>query len=508
MERQSLGPSGANPVAEEQFRKGFELAKSGNIDEGILAVEAAIAVSPEEGRYHDLMGTLYAKKGLYEMAVAEWKRSIECDSDHAEVFRRIENAEKLKAHVQPKGEKWAWIGLVAVSLLFVLALAWGVFTVRNQGAMKQAVAEAEQKLSEVERDYVKKTDYEVVMDRANSLEDQLAALQGEVDAKNSQIAELQDESKYVPKENLQKEVENRYKVESELKLARERVSQLEMQLGAVGDATGAEVLTNKLNLKDEELAELRNNYKTLNEDRLRLEKSLATSNDRVVALEAQVDDLRAQFSEDTTGSLPIASVSGEMLFAPALADTFKAIVSIQEGNPDAALASLRGLEEKNPNTPGLKEAIKALSSEETVEATVEPTATATPTLQPTKRPTPQPTATKAPTPKPTWTPVPKPTGPIVPAKPRPIGGSSRSVAESRPQTPREAPAPTPKRDDSEERAKRLQQQKAAFTQQAYQAYRNRDFSRAKQLIDRAYRIDPNDQAVNQLRGAIERAMGG
>ncbi|MCA9447919.1 MAG: hypothetical protein KC931_12450, partial [Candidatus Omnitrophica bacterium] len=73
MERQSLGPSGANPVAEEQFRKGFELAKSGNIDEGILAVEAAIAVSPEEGRYHDLMGTLYAKKGLYEMAVAEWK---------------------------------------------------------------------------------------------------------------------------------------------------------------------------------------------------------------------------------------------------------------------------------------------------------------------------------------------------------------------------------------------------------------------------------------------------
>jgi tetratricopeptide (TPR) repeat protein len=74
MDRSSISPAPPNAVAEEQFRKGFEFAKAGDLDEAILNVEAALAVSPEESRYHDLLGTLYAKKGLYEMAVAEWKR--------------------------------------------------------------------------------------------------------------------------------------------------------------------------------------------------------------------------------------------------------------------------------------------------------------------------------------------------------------------------------------------------------------------------------------------------
>ncbi len=503
MERKSLGPSGSNPVAEDQFRKGFELSKSGNIEEGILAVEAAIAVSPDEGRYHDLMGTLYAKKGLYEMAVAEWKRSIECDPDHAEIFRRIENAEKLKAQIPPRSDRLVWIAMGVVSLLFVLSLAWGVFQFRNQGAIKTRLAEKEAELSSVEENYVTKADHQKIVDMSEELSSQVNSLENEVTSRNEEIAGLKDESKFVPQERLQEETERRYQAEGDLKLAREDINKLKVQLQAVGDATGAEALTERIEMKDEELSELSSNYKNLNDDRLRLEHELETARTKVVGLEAQVDDLQAQFAMSGTSTLQIASVSGETFLGPILESTLKAVVELHSGNRDGALASLRGLEEKHPNAPGLKEAIQVLTPEEE-EVTVDPTATLEPTQAPTKAPTPRPTATKRPTARPISTPVPTRSGPITPAKPRPVGGSSRSVAESPRPQPQQEPVKAPPRVNQTER---LQKQKAGFTQQAYQAYQNRDFARAKQLVDRAYRIDPKDPAVNQLRGAIGRAMG-
>src|SRR3990172_8488243 len=123
MDRSSIGPAPPNAVAEEQFRKGFEFAKSGDLDEAILNVEAALAVSPEESRYHDLLGTLYAKKGLYEMAVAEWKRSIECDPAHAEVFRRIDTAQKMRVQPDPRASQWNCMAIGLLAIGFVAAVA-------------------------------------------------------------------------------------------------------------------------------------------------------------------------------------------------------------------------------------------------------------------------------------------------------------------------------------------------------------------------------------------------
>lgn len=499
MERQAFGPSGSNPVAEDQFRKGFELAKSGNLDEAILAVEAAIAVSPDESRYHDLMGTLYAKKGLYEMAVSEWKRSIECDPTHAEVFRRIETANKLRAQVPVRGDRWGWAAAALTSVLFVGALAWGTYQVRNQGAVRDALAEAQTALAGVEENYVPKSDHQTILDMSEELSATIGSLENQLAERDGLIAELKDDSKFVPKETFEAEAEKRSQIESELRAARDQVVRLQQQLEAVGDTSGSTALAQTLTAKEQELADLAANYKTLNDDRLRLENELKTARDRVVNLESEVDNLRKEGATAAAGPATIAT--SEIHLAPLLEGSLKAIADVQAGNVGSALAALRTIERENPNTPGLQSAIAAIAP-----PTPEPTSVATvppPAPTPTAAPTPRPTTAPRPTVAPTSTPVPRPSGPVTPARPRPVGGSA-TIAE-RPQPAPTRPPAAP-RDDRAEQARRLQQQKASLTQQAYQAYQGREFNRAKQLIEQAYRIDPRDPAINQLRGAIDRAL--
>ena len=324
-------------------------------------------------------------------------------------------------------------------------------------------------------------------------------------AMTQEITGLKDKSKFVPREMLRKETEAKNLAESELRSARDEISKLESQLSAVKGATDAASLNADLEAKSKEIERLSENYRKLNEDRNKLETALKTAKDRVVTLEAEVDSLRAQFGESAAATLPVASVSGEIPVEPILQETLLAITALQKGNQAQALASLKDLETKHPNTPGLKEAIAALSPEQPKEeALKEATATATSTPVPTKAPTPSPTRKKRPKPTPTAKPIPTPSGPITPAKPRPIGRPSKKVAES--PKPKVQPRRASTRSTRDDRALRLQKQKAVYTQQAFQAYKRRDFARAKQLVDRAYRIDPKDPAVRQLRGAIERAL--
>lgn len=566
METQTFGPSGPNPVAEEQFRKGFDMAKEGDIDEAILAVEAAIAISPEDGRYHDLLGTLFAKKGLYEMALAEWKRSIECDPEHAEVFRRIETAEKMRAQISSGGSKWSLVTAAVLAVCFVVSLGAATYLFRAGHADRAAVAALQSELTNAREGMIDQAKYDALLKDRNNLEAQNKESSNALLAMKQELDQLKANT--VSPAALQKEVELRNRVQSELAAARKSNEDLKAQLASVGSASGVQNLAGQIAQKNKEIETLNKNYKTLNDERKRLEDELtkskadlASAHGQVAALQAQaatmisatestrlkgeVQSLTDQLAKASSGQQAVpAADPKEVLFL--MNGTLEAVRYVAAGKPAEARAALEKIQEKAPKEAAIAETLKSLGPEPPKVEPPQPTAT--PKLAPSPE-VPKPTVKKAePTPKPEIT-KPKPT-------PKPDRAEKTVKPASRPKpTPRPeiklSPTPTPKPTESTAVAagdtavpravhsKRLEpsgtrktetkteiqpkaipksdaksepsrddprfETKRRLIQQALSLYRQRKFDEAESLVNQAYRIDPKDPAVNQLRGAIRNA---
>ncbi len=585
METQTFGPSGPNPVAEEQFRKGFELAKEGSIDEAILAVEAAIAISQEDGRYHDLLGTLFAKKGLYEMALAEWKRSIECDPEHAEVFRRIESAEKMRAQIASGGSRWGLIAIAALALCFVVSLAGATYLFRAGSADRAAVSALQDELTTAKEGMIDQAKYDALLKDKSNLDAQIKETSNTMMAMKQELDNLKANTVTPGALKEAQEVKNR--VQSELAAARKTNEDLTTRLKTIGSASAVQNLTAQVSQKNQEIDTLNKNYKSLNDERKRVEDELNKTKADLTGAQGQVSTLQAQAAamisategaklksdvQSLTEQLAKAKegkpvVSGtdpkEVLFL--VNGTLEAVRHAAAGKSTEARTALEKIQDKAPKEAAFAETFKSLSSTEPPKPeSGKPTATpqtapspeetkaTEPKLEPT--PKPEPEATKAkPTPKPakvekTTKPTPKPTPkpkptPVPESKvtptPTPEPVETKAVAEGSSAVPRAVhskrlepagvkttgtkteikpekkteakteikPKSEPKsetsRDDS--RKKELYETKKRLTEQALGLYRQRKFDEAENLVNKAYQIDANDPAVNQLKSAIRKA---
>jgi tetratricopeptide (TPR) repeat protein len=582
MDKPTLGPTGPNPVAEEQFRKAFELAKAGDLDEGILALEAALAVSPEDGRYHDLLGTLYAKKGLYEMAVAEWKRSIEADPEHAEVFRRIETAEKMRAQAPVAAQKWNWAALAALGLCFMLAVAWGTYQLRKRGSDKDLIVSLQEKSSEIDTAYVPKADFTDLEGRYQQLAASVEAKDASITQYRSEILDFRDSGKYVLQSELIREREIRNRVQSDLAAVRTENDRLTAELAAAQDATGAQNLSAEVTRRDREIAALNENYQKLNDDRKKIGEELEGSRQEMVRLRGHVQDLETQMVQmiSATESIRLKSqiqdlqnqlATSETALTQArqnagtppeevrllLQNSVDAIRYVAAGDKAKAAESLRLVESKAPQGVDVKGVLSELapqaeaapqappveaspapappaetSPEQAPLPSIEPEVPAPapePTATPTPKPEPQPEPTRKPTPKPTPKPTkaptqpPKPTptkAPVVSAAPtkklgvaevRTVDGAplarkasaeppaqTKQAAEEKPAT-----AVADRREvEMDARAQRLYQRKLTLCNQAVELIRQNRLEDASRAINEAYRIDPKDPRVQQIRDAI------
>jgi tetratricopeptide (TPR) repeat protein len=541
MDRVSIGPAGPNPVAEEQFRKGFEFAKGGDLDEAILNVEAALAVAPEESRYHDLLGTLYAKKGLYEMAVGEWKRSIECDPDRAEVFRRIETADKMKAQPPARAAKWNWLAVIVLSLWFVGSLAWGIHQLRSRSADTSRIQELQELTANIDSLYVKKTEHDALLGEKRALETVAASKEATFAATLKELEDFKSSGKYVQKAELVKERELCNRLQSEIAALRQQNDTLNKQLASVQDATKVLDISAEIAKKDGLIKNLQQEYKNMNDERNRLENDLKKEQLQTAKLRGSVDDLLAQHSKMLSATesaslrtemdalkaqlTKVASATGagvaqapavgneEVLFL--LNNTLSAVQHVLDGKKPQALDSLKKVESKAPAGSSLKEIIERLQTPPLVaEAAPKPKATEEPAPKPTPKPKPQPTAepTAVKVAKPAASPVddsgasiPKPLPGKKPVKSSPVTPPKESVSP----TPAPAKAQRSVRIDTEteSQANSLLQQKKSLTDRALALYKQRKFDEAWEVIGQAYRIDSKDPRVNQLRNAIGEQRG-
>ncbi len=87
-------------TANTHYNEALALAHGGRLDEAIGQLEAALALSSQNPNYHNLLGTVYAQKGLYSEAIDAWERCLSIDPEMEKAYSNIDKARHME-------EDWA-----------------------------------------------------------------------------------------------------------------------------------------------------------------------------------------------------------------------------------------------------------------------------------------------------------------------------------------------------------------------------------------------------------------
>ncbi|HPA46848.1 MAG TPA: tetratricopeptide repeat protein, partial [bacterium] len=69
------------------YNEALALAHAERSDEALAQIQAAISVVGNQPAYHNLLGTLYAQKGLYSEAIAAWQQCLSLDPEMEKASR-------------------------------------------------------------------------------------------------------------------------------------------------------------------------------------------------------------------------------------------------------------------------------------------------------------------------------------------------------------------------------------------------------------------------------------
>lgn len=333
---------------------------------------------------------------------------------------------------------------------------------------------------------------------------------------------------FVPRDDLDALKERQAALDGEIASLRSQNAELVAQIGAGQGATGPNSLSGEISRLRQENAKLSTDFKDMtkswtdrNRAALDLERRVvekdglvarlqAESADRVSATESrllrtEIERLKGQVAQAASEPRPPAEGGGDLrlLYGRAL----EAVRLTAQGNAGRAAEVLRESRAKAPDSAALEDTLALLQKREPAP---EPTAKP-PTPKPTARPETaagesKPTATPRPRREPTQAPVAKlpaaaPTPPkqaqtrrrLEPAVPRQIGRA-------------EAARPASRGTLSDPEVRRAYEEKFRLFQQAQGLYLNRRLPEAKSVLDRAYRIDPNDPTIQKLRDRIQLEM--
>jgi len=131
---------GVISTATRHYNTALRLAEEGMADHAIIEAEAAVELWDKNAHFHNLLGTLYARKGLLDKAVSEWKKTLSLDptmekaSDSIEKARKLEVLRAGRASLRPYH-----IALGVLGLLVVVLLAWGGYSSHRAGRLATEV---------------------------------------------------------------------------------------------------------------------------------------------------------------------------------------------------------------------------------------------------------------------------------------------------------------------------------------------------------------------------------
>ncbi|RJP20451.1 MAG: hypothetical protein C4527_25080 [Candidatus Omnitrophota bacterium] len=115
-------------TANTHYNEALALAHSGKLDEAAAQLEAAISLSGMSPNYHNLLGTIYAQKGLYSESIRAWERTLALNPEIEKAYRNIEKASRMEEDAAEEQRKRPFLlTSIAACILAAVFLMMSVF---------------------------------------------------------------------------------------------------------------------------------------------------------------------------------------------------------------------------------------------------------------------------------------------------------------------------------------------------------------------------------------------
>ncbi len=120
-------------TANNHYNEALALAHNGRLDEAISQLEAALALNAQNPQYYNLLGTMYAQKGLYSEAIDAWERSLSLNPEAEKAYHNIEKAHDMEEETAETQRKRPFLitSIAACIAAAFLLLTTGYFGVRS-----------------------------------------------------------------------------------------------------------------------------------------------------------------------------------------------------------------------------------------------------------------------------------------------------------------------------------------------------------------------------------------
>lgn len=131
--------------ATKHYNAALRLAEEGMVDHALIEAESAVELWDRNPHFHNLLGTLYARKGLLDKAVAEWKKTLSLDPTMEKAADNIEKARKLELlKADQAARRPFYIAIAALAGLAVVLLGWGGYSQQRASRLTSRVTLLEQ----------------------------------------------------------------------------------------------------------------------------------------------------------------------------------------------------------------------------------------------------------------------------------------------------------------------------------------------------------------------------
>lgn len=191
--------------AQHHYNAAVDLARRNELDAAERELLTAIEYYSREPRFHTLLGTVYARRGLFDLAVRSWEAAIELDPQSDEAYQCIRRARRLLREAEAQHAQTPWQRLTTFLVIFsglVLCLCLYLFMSARHSQLKrrEAVTTARQlrdqilTMTAVGQAQPPSADYEALRVRFEKQTTTVSALQADLAMARAQAEQLEQEA--------------------------------------------------------------------------------------------------------------------------------------------------------------------------------------------------------------------------------------------------------------------------------------------------------------------------
>lgn len=292
--------------ANTHYNEALALAHSGRLDEAIAQLEAALALSSQNPQFHNLLGTLYAQKGLFSEAIRAWEQTLALDPEYEKAYKNIDKAHDMEADFAEEAERRPYVltayAAGALAILMFIGAGLATFRLMQKNRMIDSYIEEtrihDQQIASARQEAMEwRTKFEAVNEQFPSggvtgMMQEFTRMQTEVESRDRMIQQLRDRIER-QNQNAQEQIAGLNREKTQLQEQLQQLNSLQAQVRTLN--TQIEQNNNQLN---QTRAQLEQTQAQLTEARRDLESAQGTARDLRSQHATELESLRARYDAD------------------------------------------------------------------------------------------------------------------------------------------------------------------------------------------------------------------